>query len=796
VDGAIEWLVRSETPREQQSDFQTSRAVDITQYQRDMDRLAIVDKEQDREIGRSIKVGYGETAPELDPGDEQVAYWGASGSPLGYITYADLAAALETPLSDLLDGFIGPKGDPGSAGEGYATRTLLATAGDSASSLDDAYLTENGREGKFIANTSDRSNRVAYDWAQAFHVAFAADDTGAGGAWQRPVDGSFAVEWGGTGTEAVLCAFSYFVQYTDFNTLTTRKVHTTRGFGDLQLFDENPVDLAAAQAAVGGYTEYDIVELQSDQSRYLVVGGELKKLSVDDGNGKEMRGMASPKRNGFKLRAGADADEPLLAMSISDFAIRSKYFNGDNPSSQWGGSKNNPLTNELVYLDGYSLTLDDVLVRFSGGDGMRLRGVVGNFELHGGQSAFNYNEGYGLVIDRMGGFSATRLWVEGNTLGGLLCKHTVDDSQPTQIAYYRDSNIDVRTVYYENALDTSPAVIIEGGHFGPRIGPVAQFGTGESWTYYLKNNATGDDPYAGCEGGRFDIGPNLDVRVKCETNAIGNLFLRQIGKSTSVEAGQCEFEDAGEDNVWEWDSLPQAYIPGDTVANLAANTGNSNFINNKGSYTVADLSLNDPALDWHSGGSASGPSAVVFDDIDTKNGGTQGDITLSLNYTTSSAGQHYIVLTALAQAYHNLRMVLYDSTNNEYYNWNSKAWTASGSADDYGIEKVVHADHRRKHFRLPFMADATARNVRVRIKATGPCEGTGAKNLILQSAFGTTDPNSALCGFRGGAFLGTPTRPQSTTANLPPAAALEGQAIYDTTTSTMKFSDGATFANI
>lgn len=94
-------------------------------------------------------------------------------------------------------GFQGEKGDPGSPGEGYATRSALATAGNTATNGDDAYLTEAGREGKFIFRTGDLSAQVSADPGQGLYIAKASAASGASGAWVRQFTGGIRPEWFG-----------------------------------------------------------------------------------------------------------------------------------------------------------------------------------------------------------------------------------------------------------------------------------------------------------------------------------------------------------------------------------------------------------------------------------------------------------------------------------------------------------------------------------------------------------------------------------------------------------------------
>lgn len=94
-------------------------------------------------------------------------------------------------------GFQGAKGDPGSPGEGYATRAALATAGNTATAGDDAYLTEGLRSGKFIFRTGNVSAQVTADPGQGIYIAKASDSSGATGAWVRQFEGPLYLEWFG-----------------------------------------------------------------------------------------------------------------------------------------------------------------------------------------------------------------------------------------------------------------------------------------------------------------------------------------------------------------------------------------------------------------------------------------------------------------------------------------------------------------------------------------------------------------------------------------------------------------------
>lgn len=109
------------------------------------------------------------------------------------VNFASQALSLD------LAGGRGPKGDPGSAGEGYATRAALAAV--AASSGDDAYLTESGRQGKFTFAASNLSSNVTNDPLQGIYVAPASDTTGASGAWVRQDAILRPGYWGISGTD-------------------------------------------------------------------------------------------------------------------------------------------------------------------------------------------------------------------------------------------------------------------------------------------------------------------------------------------------------------------------------------------------------------------------------------------------------------------------------------------------------------------------------------------------------------------------------------------------------------------
>jgi hypothetical protein len=111
---------------------------------------------------------------------------------------------------------VGPKGDPGSPGEGYATRTAMAARAAPAL-LDDVFLTESGREGKFVVDlASNWTAAIAADTAQGLFVLSTADATKV---YRRVYDGSLFPHWfgakgdGGTDDGAAFAAMSAMLNF-------------------------------------------------------------------------------------------------------------------------------------------------------------------------------------------------------------------------------------------------------------------------------------------------------------------------------------------------------------------------------------------------------------------------------------------------------------------------------------------------------------------------------------------------------------------------------------------------------
>lgn len=82
------------------------------------------------------------------------------------------------------------------AGNDVSSRALLASIAAPAA-LQKATLTEAGREGTFVFDSSNLSAKVTADPNQGIYIAPASDTTGASGAWVRKFSGPLNVKWFG-----------------------------------------------------------------------------------------------------------------------------------------------------------------------------------------------------------------------------------------------------------------------------------------------------------------------------------------------------------------------------------------------------------------------------------------------------------------------------------------------------------------------------------------------------------------------------------------------------------------------
>lgn len=138
---------------------------------------------------------------------------GAAASSASTATVSAAAAAADADAADASYDAIAAAiagGDLEGANISVATRLLLAAA-DTSAGLP-AILTEAGRQGIFVWNSSNLSAKVTSDPAQGVYVAPASAPTGASGAWVRMFNGTIDPRWfgivldwdGATGTDNIV----------------------------------------------------------------------------------------------------------------------------------------------------------------------------------------------------------------------------------------------------------------------------------------------------------------------------------------------------------------------------------------------------------------------------------------------------------------------------------------------------------------------------------------------------------------------------------------------------------------
>lgn len=699
----------------------------------------------------------------------------------------------------------------------FTTRAGLAASG--AGVAGEVRLVTGKSGGWFEWSGSNLSAKVEWDTEMGVWVPPSSAPTGASGAWVRVLPGYLTPEmFGATGgsddTDAVICMDNVLRETNIAYAVMLSDEYTTFvGVGDLCATHEY-ADYATADAALSGLADNLLVRVLADETeggietRYRTSGGAFLRVSNAKYNGMHFYGRGASKRNGFILGAGSHAGMRLLAGWFTDGGIHRVMFNGNNPSSQWGtgtAPKLNPDTELLVEIEGYGFTWDDARVRHSGGDGVKFRGIVGNFHVIGGESVSQYNEGWGWVIDRMSSFKASKLWGEGNTLGDVLFRYDQTAADTIGLTYWKEANIEIENIYSENDLTTPVVVQVEGGHFAPRIGHIAMHGTGGTRRVInLASSAGADDIFEGCQGGYFGLGGLLNARIDCDANSRNNTFVRSGALWTSEQNDPWDFRDLGTDNVVVWDVpdatafTPDASITGD----VSINTGSSNFVNNSGASAQLVNTLGGiigPVQDYHSN-FTSGPSHVVASGFNVNNGGTEINFTLSINADLpASTKQWYAIFSGQFEAHQKVMVAVRNDAGTEYYNWDSQTWTALGSVDAFGAYKTLRADRRHNCYALPVLNDGTARTVRVNVRMLG------AGDAKLYHAWFTDYPTPALIGIRSGQSLGTKAAPKATVSLLTAGssasavAAGAGAQVFvtdETGGAVMAFSDGTNWRRV
>lgn len=663
----------------------------------------------------------------------------------------------------------------------FTTRAGLAASG--AGVAGEVRLVTGKSGGWFEWSGSNLSAKVEWDIEMGVWVPPSSAPTGASGAWVRILPGYLTPEmFGATGgsddTDAVICMDNVLRETNIAYAVMLSDEYTTFvGLGDLCATHEY-ADYATADAALSGLADNLLVRVLADETeggietRYRTSGGAFLRVSNAKYNGIHFYGRGASKRNGFILGAGSHADMRLLAGWFTDGGVHRILFNGNNPSSQWGSGsapKLNPSTVLLVEIQGYGFTWDDSRVRFSGGDGVSFRGIVGNFHVIGGESVSQYHEGWGWVIDRMSSFKASKLWGEGNELGDVLMRHDVTTADTTSQSYHRLANVEIESIYSESSSTTAPVVQIEGGHFAPRIGHIALQGTGSTRPVInLASSAGADGVWEGCQGGYFDLGGLMGAKIVCDANSKNNTFVRSGGAFTTPGNNEWNFQDAGKGNKVIWAETPEAYTPAGDPGDWDLNNGNTHAVEDLaagttlGTGTSVAGSLLHPVLDYHSTYS-SGPSFVRISDFNTLESGTEFVTYLKPNGAVTATQTYYAGILGRFEAYQRFSIALFDAANSQWYNWDAETWGSLSSNWSYLTPRM---DHRSKLYQFAFENDGTTRQIRMQVKAKG------AGVIDLQHGWVTDVKDALPFAVRGGRFLGTANAPNLVSTDLVGASAV------------------------
>lgn len=131
VDGGVYWELFSTTPDEQQLKLAESRVIPLDQYERELDRGAIRDREMRRDIDRTPKVPFGETIGTLPPADQRKGILPGATSAHAYAAYD----ANGNPTVDTPENFAAPAQSAAERAESAAdiaegTRKYYATVAE------------------------------------------------------------------------------------------------------------------------------------------------------------------------------------------------------------------------------------------------------------------------------------------------------------------------------------------------------------------------------------------------------------------------------------------------------------------------------------------------------------------------------------------------------------------------------------------------------------------------------------------------------------------------------------------
>lgn len=305
-----------------------------------------------------------------------------------------------------------------------ANRTILAALDHSAGLP--AYLSEAGREGMFVWDSSNLSAKVTLDPRQGVYVAPASDTDGSSGAWVRRFSGAVNIRWfGAVGDNAVTDDYAAIQAAIDFLSYEGGKIEVPSGnsFGDYRLSARlvwhSPIELIGS--TISQDARGTLGNLGPTFTFDAGVGGIFVKYNNDsDASGSPViySGGTGSLIQGIKLyslslstpAAGKYGIESRGRITIRDCIVRGFGDTGIQiHGSQSGGDG-------VVFGNVNGSFVENTDCLFNAGDGAKISGNDGNVVTLI-RCLFQENLGWAVTDDSFIGLLGIGCTFEGNDLG-------------------------------------------------------------------------------------------------------------------------------------------------------------------------------------------------------------------------------------------------------------------------------------------------------------------------------------------------------------------------------------------
>jgi hypothetical protein len=274
------------------------------------------------------------------------------------------------------------------------------------------YLTESGREGVFIFDSSNRSAEVSADTVQGLYVAPANNPTGAAGAWVRRFSGPVNIQWFGPDPAGVAISSGAFL-----SAIATLKVRAVNNVANLY---------KGSQALFIPAGLYNLGTTTLDISHTLIIEGESTI------NGRASRLKWTGDCDGIRVQAyntsgASTVDGPHFSGSfatIRNLGLAGPYednpdFTGHTEGEFHAINVRSNIIIEDVFIDGWS------------GDGVHANTSVGGGGANEGNSNVSFVNRLRVTNVRNGVFidgADANAWTLIGVYGTYCRQHTVWDS--------------------------------------------------------------------------------------------------------------------------------------------------------------------------------------------------------------------------------------------------------------------------------------------------------------------------------------------------------------------------------